>query len=105
LENDLKGDGEQLYIANYDATHLIGKVSQDDGKLDRSFGQDGIIITDIGWINVTEDLTIQLTVKLSWQAVLKEIFLSFVITLGSLDTSFDGDGIVLTDFGWTDKAA
>jgi uncharacterized delta-60 repeat protein len=78
-----------------------------DGSPDPSFGGDGLVTTDFGQDDWAFDLTIQPDGKLL--AVGHEGQAHFALARynanGNLDSSFDGDGRVLTDFGATDIAA
>lgn len=90
---DLPLDGE-LALARYDS----------QGKLDGSFGADGIVRMDVGaqtdrW-NLWVSSALQADGKVVVGATSKfpdDFLLTRFNTDGSLDSSFDGDGIVVTD--------
>lgn len=77
-----------------------------DGTLDSSFGADGIVTTDIGLRAVGMGIALQPDGKI----VVAGITGSFAFAVlrycsdGSLDTGFDGDGIVVTNFTGNDFA-
>lgn len=90
-------NNSQIVIARYTPT----------GILDLSFDGDGIVITSIGPISYASDLAIQSDGKIVVAGTtLKVTDYDFVIarytTAGVLDISFDGDGIVTTDFSVSD---
>jgi uncharacterized delta-60 repeat protein len=78
-----------------------------DGSLDPSFDGDGKVVTDFGEDDLASDVAIQANGKIvavggSGRQFIPPPF-SFAVarynTGGGLDTSFDGDGKVLTEFG------
>ncbi|MCP4389013.1 MAG: hypothetical protein GY802_12015, partial [Gammaproteobacteria bacterium] len=76
-----------------------------DGTLDTSFGTGGIVTTAIGSgddrgnsVTVQSDGKI-LVAGYSWNGADNDFALARYNADGSLDTSFDGDGILTTDFG------
>jgi len=76
-----------------------------DGSLDTSFDTDGIVTTDIsGDYDFAHDVTIQSNGKIVVTGYMtnisnEDIFVARYKTDGSLDQSFNGVGIVTTDFG------
>lgn len=77
-----------------------------DGNLDTSFGTGGRVVTPIGSSNDTANaVAIQKDGKIvvAGQADMGALNFDFAVarynTNGTLDTSFDGDGMVTTDFG------
>ncbi len=72
-----------------------------DGSLDASFDTDGIVLTNINGSDVAVDVAIQSDDKIVVVGVTGSNF-DFVVARynpnGSLDTSFDGDGLVFTTF-------
>ncbi|HLL16743.1 MAG TPA: Calx-beta domain-containing protein [Pyrinomonadaceae bacterium] len=74
-----------------------------DGSLDNTFDSDGKVIVDFGLVDAANDLVIQTDGKIvavgSAGTLPNGSFfaLARLNTTGSLDTSFDGDGKVLTD--------
>jgi uncharacterized delta-60 repeat protein len=79
-----------------------------DGSLDDSFDEDGKVITDISWQDIAEAIAIQMDGKIIVAGSCKPKTNDFALvrynTDGSLDTSFDIDGKVTTDFGGNDHA-
>jgi uncharacterized delta-60 repeat protein len=78
-----------------------------DGSPDPSFGGDGHVTTDFGQDDRAIDVTIQPDGKLlaAGHDGQVDFALARYNANGSLDSSFDGDGRVLTDFGAIDIAA
>jgi len=82
-----------------------------DGSLDTTFDGDGKVTTDIGGSDdVATGMAIQTNGKIvvagySSQGGSFDFALARYSTNGSLDTTFDGDGEVTTDFGPADDAA
>ncbi len=76
-----------------------------DGSLDTTFDGDGIVTTDFGtWSNLGGALAIQSDGKIvvvGWSnnGTDRDFAVARYNTDGSLDTTFDGDGIATTDFG------
>jgi uncharacterized delta-60 repeat protein len=88
-------DGADFELARY----------QKNGRLDRSFGGDGKVTTDFGGEELANALVIQKDGRLvvagfSEAADQGAIALARYQKDGRLDRSFDGDGKVLTDFGF-----
>ncbi len=82
-----------------------------NGTLDTSFDVDGIVTTSIGpaW-DIGRTVAIQLDGKIVvggyfWNLVDLDLALARYNPDGSLDTSFDGDGIVTTSFSTRDETA
>ena len=74
-----------------------------DGSLDLSFDSDGFTTTDLGDYDVLNALFVQPDGKIvaggySWNAGTSDFALARYNADGSPDTSFDGDGMLLTDF-------
>ncbi len=72
-----------------------------DGSLDNSFGSNGIVTTSIDSIDISNGLSIQTDGKIvivgtSFQNINPAFTILRYNTDGSLDNSFDGDGIVTT---------
>ncbi|MGD2205983.1 MAG: hypothetical protein PVH17_04310, partial [Anaerolineae bacterium] len=75
-----------------------------DGSLDTSFDGDGKVTTDFGGGDVGSALVLQPDGKLVAAGESRDNFaLARYNADGSLDTSFDGDGKVTTDFGGIDE--
>jgi uncharacterized delta-60 repeat protein len=71
-----------------------------DGSLDNSFGSDGKVITDVGGYNGANSVKIQQDGKIIAAGTADNNFAIVRYNAnGSLDLSFDSDGIVKTDFG------
>ena len=84
-------------------------VSAGDGDLDLTFDGDGKVITDFGGGEFSYAAAIQADGKIvaagyTTVAGGYDFSVSRYNTDGSLDTSFDGDGLVTTDFGTDDIA-
>lgn len=78
-----------------------------NGSLDSTFDGDGIVVTDFGGIDVAKAVAIQADGKivaagLSNRLGTYDLALTRYNTNGSLDTTFDEDGKVLTNIGTTD---
>lgn len=76
-----------------------------NGSLDNSFDSDGIVTTDIGnYGDIAYSVAIQADGKIvvagyTESSISSDFALARYTTTGSLDTSFDVDGIVTTDIG------
>lgn len=97
------GDGGINFDANLSDFTIVRYNS--DGSLDDSFDSDGIVITDIdGTDDYVRSIAIQSDGKIVVAGETKVLFL-FQMALtrynidGSLDATFDSDGIVTTDLG------
>ncbi|WP_165914477.1 delta-60 repeat domain-containing protein [Streptomyces sp. AcE210] len=80
-----------------------------DGSLDTSFDTDGKVTTDFGGMEEARGVVLQADGKLIASGFTSsggnfDFALARFNTDGSLDTSFDTDGKVTTDFGGTDQA-
>jgi uncharacterized delta-60 repeat protein len=81
-----------------------------DGSLDPTFGSDGTVLTDFGSSEAPEAVEIQADGKIvaaglsGGGADIADFALARYNPDGSLDLTFGGDGIVLTDFGALDGA-
>ncbi|MCE7980091.1 MAG: hypothetical protein DYG89_02770 [Caldilinea sp. CFX5] len=80
-----------------------------DGSLDNSFDGDGIVLTDFGGSEYANALVLQSDGKLvaagyTTSGGNEDFGLVRYNADGSLDSSFDGDGKVLTDFGRSENA-
>ena len=77
-----------------------------DGQLDQSFGTGGIVITDFGAVEFAFDVAVQSDGKILAAGYGgtggNDFALARYNVNGSLDTSFDSDGKVTTDFGGLD---
>jgi serralysin len=75
-----------------------------DGSLDTNFDQDGLVTTDFGQSAVGQSLVLQPDGKIIvagniYNGAVYDYGLTRYGSDGSLDTSFDGDGMVTTPFG------
>jgi uncharacterized delta-60 repeat protein len=106
LDVKVQSDGKILVVGftTINGTYDIALVRYNtDGSLDTSFDTDGIVTTRIGHSNDTGDsVTVQADGKIlvagyTWNGSNYDFALVRYNTDGSLDTSFDTDGIVTTD--------
>jgi uncharacterized delta-60 repeat protein len=75
------------------------------GALDPTFDGDGKVLTDFGASDQADDLAIQADDKIvAAGASGGDFALTRYNSDGSLDTSFDGDGKLVTDLGSSDRA-
>jgi uncharacterized delta-60 repeat protein len=79
-----------------------------DGSLDTTFDSDGKVTTDFGGLDTAIDLAIQTDGKIVAVGDSFLVGLDFALARynrdGSLDTTFDADGKVTTDFGGSEVA-
>ena len=85
------------------ATHAPTVPTVQPGEMDNSFGVGGSITTDFGNFDIGEATAIQADGKIIVAGVTAggiggDFILARYNTNGSLDTSFDSDGKVFTDF-------
>ena len=103
----LQTDGKIIVVG--DTTHNPNVVNYDfalarynsDGSLDKSFDGDGLLTTDFG---SSYDIAASVAVQTDGKIVVaggdvRNFALARYNTDGSLDSSFDGDGKLTTDFG------
>jgi uncharacterized delta-60 repeat protein len=112
LANDTDPDGDSLFVNSFDASGTIGLVTftSTAGELDASFDGDGLLTTD--FFN-NYDHSYALAVQPDGKLVVAgassagggDFALARYNPDGSLDTSFDGDGRVTTDFNGNDDEA
>ena len=105
----IQTDGK-IVVAGYAATETIAKIAvvryNSNGTLDTSFGSDGKVTTEVGSIGaLANSVDIQSDSKIvvaGYMETESESY-DFVVVRyninGSLDTSFDTDGIVTTETG------
>ncbi|HSI96502.1 MAG: hypothetical protein ACAH09_13185 [Methylophilaceae bacterium] len=127
LDSSFDGDGKVVtdFGSSFDKSYsvvqqsdgkilLAGSINNDDfaiarynsdGSLDTSFDQDGLLTTDFfSWSDLSYDITLQADGKILVTGA-ASTGLEHVIALvryntdGSLDSSFGGDGKVVTDVG------
>ena len=91
-------DGKILVVGSANNAFAISRFNS-DGTLDTGFGIGGTAITPIGSDGVAEDVIVQPDGKI---VVAGTVSIGFGLVRfnanGSLDNSFDNDGIVATDF-------
>ena len=97
--SNLAGEDENFAIARYNA----------DGSLDTSFDGDGKLTTDFGGSERANAVAIQedgkiVVVGAKVSGVAGDFAIARYNADGSLDTSFDGDGKLMTDFGGSERA-
>ncbi len=102
----LQIDGK-LVIAGYTmalSTDFAIARYNPDGSLDLSFGTDGKVVTDFGLeADIATAVVVQADGKLLVAGYNHDFILARYNPDGSLDTSFDADGAVTTDFGSTEE--
>jgi uncharacterized delta-60 repeat protein len=80
-----------------------------NGSLDDTFNGDGRVVTDFGGDEVANAVAIQQDGKIvaagEFDTGTRDFAVARYRANGSLDTSFDGDGRVVTDFGGDDEGA
>jgi uncharacterized delta-60 repeat protein len=110
LSNDTHVDGNLLYVSGFDSSQTMGSVHPPGDYFDTSFGSDGRVITNFNAQVKATDLLVQpdrkiILIGYVWNYPVSDDFAVLRYNVdGSLDTGFDDDGLVTTDFGWTDKA-
>jgi uncharacterized delta-60 repeat protein len=107
LANDISPRGTPLFIESYDTSALLGLLTQDaPGSLDPTFDGDGKVTTDFfGSGGSVRALAVQPDGKIiaagganSGDGSTSYFALARYNSDGSLDTSFDDDGMLTTDF-------
>jgi uncharacterized delta-60 repeat protein len=102
-------DGSLLVAAGASTENFALARYHPDGSLDSGFGNGGVVLTDFGAASGAEALVLQPDAKLVAAGRIsflgtRDFALARYNADGSLDTSFDGDGRVLTDFGGPARA-
>ena len=103
-------DDTSIYVSGFssngsDYDFTIAKYNSSNGDLDNTFDGDGIVITDIGTgYDAAFDLKIVDTALYAAGYSNNGMNYDFTIAKystsnGTLDNTFDGDGILITDFG------
>jgi uncharacterized delta-60 repeat protein len=98
----IQSDGKLVVAGKNDSDFAIARYNT-DGSLDTSFSGDGKQTTDFGGSDYIQSIAIQSDGKIV--AVGAKFYAGFDFAMaryntdGSLDTSFDSDGKVTTDFG------
>jgi uncharacterized delta-60 repeat protein len=102
----IQPDGKIVVAGSSDEDLALARYGA-NGALDASFGVNGIVITDIpGYSSKGEAVALQSDGKiiLGGRICVSSPYCDFALVRyldnGSLDTSFDGDGIVITDFDY-----
>ncbi|MBU3717538.1 MAG: hypothetical protein FGM45_04435 [Actinobacteria bacterium] len=98
--------GALLGVAILVAGGFATAVQAADGSLDSTFDSDGIVITDLGGTDGGNSAVIQADGKIvvagySYNNGGRDFALARYNTNGSLDTTFDSDGIAITNLGGT----
>ena len=101
----IQADGK-IVVAGYAGNDLALVRYNTNGTLDTSFSGDGKLIADISG---GEDKAYSVAIQSDGKIVVAgyagdDLALARYNTNGSLDTTFDGDGILVTDLGGTDVA-
>ncbi len=104
----LQGDGKILVTGSYfywgGDDFVLARYNQ-DGTPDISFGKDGMVLTNLGGHDFAQALALQMDGKVvvagysQRQSNLYDLAITRYNTDGALDTSFNGNGKVITDFG------
>ncbi|OGO27118.1 MAG: hypothetical protein A2Z16_11775 [Chloroflexi bacterium RBG_16_54_18] len=106
LANDSDPDNDNFFVQDFGTTGTLGIVRRNDGGLDPSFDHDGKVITDLGSDGYTRDVILLPDGKIVLVGYYAGIGYDFAVARylpdGNLDTSFAGDGSVVTDFGGYD---
>lgn len=100
----IQSDGKILVAGSSGVDFALARYLP-DGSLDSSFDTDGKVTTDFGASDRSKAVAIQADGKILVAGVTPagwNFALARYNTDGSLDTSFDGDGKVTTDFGGND---
>jgi uncharacterized delta-60 repeat protein len=96
-----------IFLYCFSFIHIYG---QSDGSLDLTFGQNGKVITTLGWIDVALSVAVQTDGKIIVAGLTQDDMgeMDFAILRyqenGMLDSSFGINGVVITDFGGQDWA-
>ena len=106
----IQTDGKIVVAGFTNNSNFVIARYNTDGSLDTGFDSDGLVTTDFGPVlNEAHALAIQTDGKIVVAGVTGSSDLDFAIARynsdGSLDTGFDSDGLVKTDFGSTDEQA
>lgn len=111
----LQPDGQILLVGSssdpvtYQSELALARYNP-DGSLDLDFGNNGIVLSDFGIPDYWNSLALQSDGKILAVGAMKtsdnyDFALARYHPDGSLDTSFDGDGLVTTDFFGDDDIA
>jgi uncharacterized delta-60 repeat protein len=106
----IQADGKIVVVG--DSDHRFGLARYNaDGSLDASFGTGGLVTTDVLWgSDYAKSVAIQADGKIvvagySYGSTGKDFAVARYNSDGSLDASFDGDGLVTTNVGTGDDLA
>jgi uncharacterized delta-60 repeat protein len=86
-------------------TLLLGSPAEaDPGALDRDFGDRGKVVTDVGGSDSVRAVAVGARIVATGSTALgapssSDVALAVYDAAGSLDTTFDGDGLIVTDVG------
>ena len=102
----VQADGKILLAGTGDSQFALARYNT-NGSLDSSFDTDGKLTTHLGFSDKGASVTLQADGKilLAGTSNYNDFALARYNTDGSLDSSFDTDGILHTDFGSTDTGA
>lgn len=81
---------------------LVTAASAAPGDLDATFGESGVVRTDVGFIDTASDIAVQPDGRIVAAGTVDEsgtrnVFAARYLSDGSPDTSFGGDGVVVSD--------
>jgi uncharacterized delta-60 repeat protein len=109
----IQADGK-IVVAGYDNGDFALARYNSDGTLDSTFDGDGKLTTDFGGYDSASSVAIQADGKIvaagsngvpSWTNFRENFALARYNSDGTLDSTFDGDGKLTTDFGGYDRAS
>jgi uncharacterized delta-60 repeat protein len=102
MSSILQPDGKIILTgSNMDTDFIVARYNP-DGKLDTSFGNGGIVNTDVAGLAVPRDIALQSDGKIIVVGGSDDFVLVRYKPNGSLDTSFGSGGMAYTDFGGSD---
>jgi uncharacterized delta-60 repeat protein len=100
----IQTDGKIVAVGKSDTDFALARYTT-AGALDTTFDTDGKVTTDFGSTDWAHSVAIQSDGKIIAAGYSNNNFaLARYTTAGALDTTFDTDGKVTTDFGSTDRA-
>lgn len=98
--------GYAFNVTNYSSDFILARFNT-DGSFDNTFGNSGIVVTNIGTSESLSDLAIQADGKIVVGGNYPESSSDFVVarynTNGNLDDTFGDNGTVMTNFGGNDQ--
>lgn len=106
----VQDDGKIIVAGTDYASGFVVARFNADGTLDDTFGQDGRVSVQVGGVDMAQALAVQDDGKIVLAGyTFAEWTWDFAVLRfnsdGSLDTSFDSDGVVVTDFGMSSDLA